>query len=146
MEAKLQALSYRPELFRAAFGDSTVTEAPVRRAIAQFERAMVGSNSRWDTAYASVYNPALPDKGLLLPLPGFTPQEERGRSGAFMHDGRFSTLAQVVEHCNSGVQPGPALNFWLNAPRVAPPPRQARSGPRPRHNAPRPHRPRRAAP
>lgn len=34
-------------------------------------------------------------------------------SGGFMHDGRFSTLAQVVEHYNSGVQDGPALDNRL---------------------------------
>lgn len=28
----------------------------------------------------------------------------------FMHDGRFTTLAEVVEHYNSGVQAGPALD------------------------------------
>ncbi len=37
-------------------------------------------------------------------------------SGAFMHDGRFSSLAQVVEHYNSGVQAGPALDNRLLAP------------------------------
>ncbi|MEJ6007840.1 cytochrome c peroxidase [Paucibacter sp. AS339] len=167
VETKLQALPYYPELFRAAFGDVTVTEARVRRAIAQFERAMISSNSRWDTAYAAVYDAALPDKGISLPLASFTAQEERGRalfmlpppqgglgcagchqppsfalspgslsngldagetvifkspslksvgrSGAFMHDGRFSSLAQVVEHYNSGVQLGPALDNRLIA-------------------------------
>lgn len=167
VEAKLQALPYYPELFRAAFGDSSVTESRMRRAIAQFERAMISSNSRWDTAYALVYNPALADKGLSLPLAGFSAQEERGRalfilpppqgglgcagchqppsfalapgslsngldpgetvifkspslksvgrSSAFMHDGRFSSLAQVVEHYNSGVQLGPALDNRLIA-------------------------------
>jgi cytochrome c peroxidase len=34
-------------------------------------------------------------------------------SGAFMHDGRFSTLEEVVEHYNSGVQDGPALDARL---------------------------------
>ena len=167
VEAKLQALPYYPELFLAAFGDTTVTEARIRRAIAQFERAMVSSRSRWDTAYTAVYNASLPDKGLSLPLAGFTAQEERGRvlfmlappqggvgcaachqpptfalgpgslsngldagetvvfkspslksvgrSGAFMHDGRFTTLAQVVEHYNSGVQLGAALDNRLIA-------------------------------
>jgi cytochrome c peroxidase len=109
----------------------------------------------------------LADKGLSLPLAGFTAAEERGRvlfmlpppqgglgcagchqppsfalapgslsngldagevvvfkspslksvgrAGAFMHDGRFSSLAQVVEHYNSGVQPGPALDNRLIA-------------------------------
>lgn len=165
VEAKLQALPYYPELFRSAFGDAAVTEARVRRALAQFERAMISTSSRWDSAYANVYNPALADKGLSLPLTTFTAQEERGRflfllapqqgglgcagchqpptyaltagslsngldagetvvfkspslksvsrAGAFMHDGRFSSLAQVVEHYNSGVQLGPALDNRL---------------------------------
>ena len=172
VEAKLQALPYYPELFRAAFGDATVTEARLRRALAQFERAMASTGSRWDNAYAAVYNRALPDKGLSLPLAGFTAQEERGRvlflqpppqgglgcagchqpptfalspgslsngldagetvvfkspslksvgrSGAFMHDGRFSTLAQVVEHYNSGVQAGPAVDNRLLQPNGQP--------------------------
>jgi len=34
-------------------------------------------------------------------------------SGAFMHDGRFSSLEEVVEHYNSGVQDGPALDARL---------------------------------
>lgn len=165
VESKLQALPYYPELFRAAFGDTVVTEARIRRALAQFERAMVSTGSKWDSAYATVYNPALPDKGLSLRLAAFTAQEERGRTlfmlpppqggagcagchqpptfalsagslsngldpgqsvifkspslksigraGAFMHDGRFNTLAQVVEHYNSGVQAGPALDNRL---------------------------------
>ena len=36
-----------------------------------------------------------------------------GLSRAFMHDGRFATLAEVVEHYNSGVQNGPALDNRL---------------------------------
>jgi len=167
LETKLAQRAHYPELFKAAFGDSTITELRARTAIAQFERAMISASSRWDTAYAAVYNATLPDKGLSLPLAGFTAQEERGRvlfmlappdgglgcagchrpptfalgpaSGsngldagetvvfkspslksvsrarAFMHDGRFATLDQVVEHYNSGVQLGPALDNRLIA-------------------------------
>ena len=43
-----------------------------------------------------------------------------GLSKAFMHDGRFSTLAQVVEHYNSGVQNGPALDNRLKDGAGAP--------------------------
>jgi cytochrome c peroxidase len=32
----------------------------------------------------------------------------------YMHDGRFATLEQVVEHYNSGVQQHPNLSFFLN--------------------------------
>ena len=172
--AKLQALPYYPELFSFAFGDGSITEPRLQRALAQFQRSMVSINSRWDSGYASVYNPALPDRGLALPLAGFTVAEERGRalfmappqqgglgcagchvppsfalaanarsngldpgettvfkapslknvglSRAFMHDGRFATLAQVVEHYNSGVQSGPALDNRLFGPGGAPRP------------------------
>ena len=41
-------------------------------------------------------------------------------SVAFMHDGRFATLDQVVEHYNSGVQAGPALDNRLKGPGGAP--------------------------
>ncbi|HTL97366.1 MAG TPA: cytochrome c peroxidase [Holophagaceae bacterium] len=34
----------------------------------------------------------------------------------FMHDGRFASFAQVVEHYNSGVQEGPALDRRLRGP------------------------------
>ncbi len=43
-----------------------------------------------------------------------------GVSGAFMHDGRFSTLDQVVDFYNNGVQAGPALDPRLTAPSGAP--------------------------
>jgi len=33
-----------------------------------------------------------------------------------MHDGRFTTLAQVVEHYVSGIQNGPALDQRLRGP------------------------------
>ena len=170
--SKLDALAYYPDLFTQAFGDSTITEPRVQRALAQFERAMVSTGSRWDTAFAQTFNPALADKGLSLPVPGFTVAEERGRflfinppgasgvgcaachapptfaltanarsngldagetkvfkspslksvglGSAFMHDGRFNSLAQVVEHYNSGVQAGPALDNRLIGPGGAP--------------------------
>eukprot|EP01034_Spumella_vulgaris_P004413 gene4413-5623_t len=43
--AKLQALPYYPALFTAAFGDATITEDRVQRALAQFQRAMVASRA-----------------------------------------------------------------------------------------------------
>ena len=171
---KLQTLPYYAELFTQAFGSPTPTEARLQTALAQFQRAMVSTNSRWDTGYAQTFNPALNDNGVNTAIPAFTAQENRGRqlfmgnanqgglncaachqpptfalaansrsngldagetvlfksaslksvaqSGAFMHDGRFSTLEQVVEHYNSGVRDGPALDNRLrgnnNQPRA----------------------------
>lgn len=162
---KMGASPYYPELFRHAYGDTAITEVRIQQALAQYQRAMVSVDSRWDAAYAQTWRPVLPDRGLDQPAPGFTAQEDRGRhlfvagpaqgglacaachvppsfalaansrsngldanettlfkspslknvarSSAFMHDGRFSTLEQVIEHYNSGVRNGPTLDNRL---------------------------------
>jgi cytochrome c peroxidase len=38
------------------------------------------------------------------------------RGGPYMHDGRFTTLGQVVDHYINGVQAGPALDNRLRGP------------------------------
>jgi len=161
---RMQSLPYYPELFSAAYGDAAITEERMQQALAVFMRAMVSTNSRWDEAFAQVFDPSLPDKGVNKALPGFTEEENRGRelfmapraaggqacaachqppsfalggsgsngldagearrmkspslknvalSSSFMHDGRFSSLEEVVEHYSSGVQDGPALDARL---------------------------------
>ena len=169
---RMEGLDYYPALFEFAFGNATITEARMQQALAQFERAMISSDSRWDRAYAQVFNPNAPNRNLNATLPGFSASENRGRqlfmtgrnnggagcsachqpptfalaansdsngldtgettefkspslknvglSSFFMHDGRFNSLAQVVEHYNSGIQNGPALDNRLrqgNAPQ-----------------------------
>jgi cytochrome c peroxidase len=155
-----------------AQASAPITEARIQQALAQFERAMISTNSRWDSAYAQVFNTGLPNRGLNVTLPTLTAEEDRGRqlfftapnvggagcsachvaptfalaansdsngldagesiifkspslknvalSKAFMHDGRFATLAAVVEHYNSGIQAGPALDNRLRGPGGAP--------------------------
>jgi cytochrome c peroxidase len=44
-----------------------------------------------------------------------------GVSGPYMHDGRFDTLEQVVEHYDNGVQDHPNLDPRLRAPGGGPP-------------------------
>ncbi len=168
---RMQTLPYYPELFLSAFGNASITEERMQQSLAMFMRAMVSTNSRWDDAYAQVFDPSLADKGVNKPLPGFTDQENRGRelfmapranggqacaachqppsfalggaghngldagetrrfkspslknaaqSAAFMHDGRFSTLEEVVEHYSSGVQDGPGLDARLKGADGAP--------------------------
>lgn len=166
--ARLQQIDYYQELFTLAFGSSTVTEDRIQRALAQFERAMISSSSRWDTAFAILFRRGTPDAD----LPGFSAQENRGwqlfRAGpssggaacgtchtpptfaldaasrsngldaseatvfkapslknaslskAFMHDGRFSSLDQVIEHYNSGIANSPSLDPRLKAPNGMP--------------------------
>jgi|CXWL01.1.fsa_nt_gi cytochrome c peroxidase len=170
--ARLQGFAYYRELFALVYGDSTVTVDRMQRAIAQYVRSIISTSSRWDTGYAQVFNPGLPDRGVNTPIPTFTAQENRGRElfftappqggggcaachvapsfalagnslsngldagetrifkspslknggvpGRFMHDGRFSTLDQVVAHYNNGVQDGPALDQRLRGPGGTP--------------------------
>jgi cytochrome c peroxidase len=164
---KMRASAYYPELFQLAFGDAAMSEDRVQKALAQFERSMVSTHSKWDTAYAAVYSASAPNKniGVSLLNQGLTASEERGRTlfiappqngglgcvgchtaptfalnansrsngldagetrifkspslknvaldSAFMHDGRFASLEAVIEHYNSGVQNGPALDNRL---------------------------------
>ncbi|MES2989698.1 MAG: cytochrome c peroxidase [Pseudomonadota bacterium] len=164
---KMNGVAYYPELFTFAFGSATITEARIQQALAMFQRAMVSTNSRWDTGYAAVFGAALPNRGVNLDLANFTAQENRGRAlffaapnapgggggcsachqaptfgldqnsrsngldagetilfkspslknagltGPYMHDGRFATLAAVIEHYDSGVLNGPALDNRL---------------------------------
>ncbi len=162
---KMSALPYYPELFQWVYGDSAITEDRVQKALAQYERSMVSTNSRFDTEFAKVYNPALGDRGIAAPFAGYTAQEARGKqlyllppnqggagcvtchqvptfalaansrsngldagettvfkspslknigiTGPYMHDGRFTSLEQVVDHYISGVQNGPALDNRL---------------------------------
>jgi cytochrome c peroxidase len=88
---KMQALPYYPELFKWVFGDSTITEARVQNALAQFERSIISSSSKWDRAYAVVYATipvgnsnqkfALPLNGTNIPaVDRFTVSEESGRA------------------------------------------------------------------
>ena len=163
--AKMQTLPYYPALFQWVYGTPAITEARIQRALAQYERSMISAGSRWDSGYATVYNPQLPDKGLSLDVPGLTAQENHGRrlfllppqqggeacgschrpptfalggnargngldvgettvfkspslknvgvGKAFMHDGRFASLEQVVDHYDHGVKDGPALDNRL---------------------------------
>lgn len=159
--ARLNAIAYYQELFTFAFGTATVTEARIQQALAQFERAMISANSKFDIGYALVFNPGAPNRGLNTDFPNFTAQENRGKTifmtgaggcsachqaptfalaansrsngldagetrifkspslksvglgGPYMHDGRFSTIEQVVEFYDNGIQDGPALDNRL---------------------------------
>lgn len=162
---KLQAVSFYPPLFQAAFGDDTVTSDRISRALAQFVRSIVSTNSKFDQAFynGTAANPdfngtftAQENRGLQLfgGGPGgvgcdrchtsTTQHSDRvhnngldlnndadegagngqfkapslrniGIGGPYMHDGRFNTLAEVVEFYNSQVQNNPNLDNRLRA-------------------------------
>ena len=159
---RLRTQLYYRELFAFAFGDSTITEPRMQRALAQYVRSIVSTDSRFDQGWSAVFDPARTDSGRGLPYPTFTAAENRGKElyltrvnaggagcqecheaptfafsprsggngldanearffkspalrnpgirGRFMHDGRFTSLEQVVDHYDTGVQLGPALD------------------------------------
>ena len=76
---KMRGLRYYPELFAFAYGDGTITEDRIQRAIAQFVRSLVSVDSRFDQGFAQVFNPLAPDRGLGAPFPGFTAEENQGK-------------------------------------------------------------------
>ena len=76
---KMEGTTYYPDLFAWAFGSATITEPRMQQALAQFVRAMVSHDSRWDSGYARVFSPSAPNRALDVDLPDFTSGENRGR-------------------------------------------------------------------
>lgn len=170
IQQRIAAKSYYPALFKAAFGDESITTDRISKALAQFVRSIVSYQSKYDIGREQVATPG-------APFPNFTSEENAGKQiflrpltngggacfgchtteafvndfpgptsngldvattndlgayettpnpkflGAFkvpslrgvglrapyMHDGRFKTLEEVVEHYNSGIQDHPNL-------------------------------------
>ena len=159
---KLAATSFYPDLFEDAFGDSTITDERIANAMAQFIRAMVSTESKFDQAFVDgeLDTGAFTDQeleGLQLfsgnagtggrdlgcirchETIGFVGDnthnigldlvdtDEGAGNGEFkvqslrniavsapyMHDGRFATLREVIDHYDSGVQDNPNLSNRL---------------------------------
>ena len=169
---RIAAQPYYPELFTKAFGDETVTTERISRALAQFIRAIMSYQTRYDEGRAQVANPQ-------LPFPNFTQQENQGKNlffnpqlggcagchgtegfvapgprnngldatnvadrgvggnvnnpaldglfkspslrniairAPYMHDGRFATLDEVIDHYSTGIQDNPNLSAPLRQP------------------------------
>ncbi|GEM_PF-388248 len=88
LREKMASLPYYPELFRWVYGDPAITDDRIRRALAQYVRSLVSVNSRFDTGFAQVFDPAAPQRGVQRPFPGYTAQEERGKQLFFGAPGR----------------------------------------------------------
>ncbi|NND61602.1 MAG: cytochrome-c peroxidase [Flavobacteriaceae bacterium] len=153
-ESSLQANNEYPQLFEQAFGTSTIDSTLVTKAIAQFLRTLVSSNSKFDRyllgeeeltpselngldvfmdeargdcfhCHGNPNNPLWGDNifhnnGLDetitdLGLGGFTgdPREfglfksgslrNLAYTAPYMHDGRFETLDEVIDHYSEGL-------------------------------------------
>jgi cytochrome c peroxidase len=86
LPAKLSAVSYYPALFKAAFGSEEITLEKISKALAQFLRAIVSHNSKYD-------------QGVDQNFANFTPLENLGRN-------LFSQ--KLCDHCHGG------SNFSMN--------------------------------
>lgn len=165
---KLQSVSEYRMRFQAAFKDGQINAVNITKALAQFERTLISSDSRYDQFLAT--GSGLSDselRGMLLF--NTSPNPERGIRGAncahchggtknylellhnngldqvyadlgigaitglksdegrfkvptlrnialtapYMHDGRFRTLAQVIEHYSEHLQESVSLSAFL---------------------------------
>lgn len=166
LEARLNAEPFYTDLFSRVFGTPAVTSARISRALAQFVRSIVSTQSKYDLGVAQGFtnftaqenqgrniffstvgncgachgtdnfvpgggaptnngleNPYV-DKGI-GDITGLVQDEGRFKvpslrnielTGPYMHDGRFTSLEQVVEHYNSGVVDHPNLSPPLRLP------------------------------
>lgn len=178
LEAKLTGISYYRPLFKAAFGDETVTSPRIANALSQFIRSIVSFQSKYDQGLAdNLSNLSADEKnGLRLlqinfctechsdfstaqygKLPSFLIADNTGINTGFgsnngletdysdkgigeithkpadqgtfkipslrnvaltapyMHDGRFATLEDVLEHYNHGIKGNPNIGIQLAA-------------------------------
>ncbi len=78
--ARIRERSFYAPLFTAAFGDDRVTSDRIARALAQYVRAIVSYDSKWDRGVTQVAS-------IADPFPNFTDEENRGKTIFFgQHD------------------------------------------------------------
>lgn len=168
LETRVAAEPYYQSLFTTAFGTPQVTSDRISRALAQFVRSMISTQTKFDAGVAvnfsnftaqenqgrQLFNgqagcaachgtdnfvpgPAIFNNGLENPsvdkgrgeVTGL-PQDEGlfkvpslrniALTAPYMHDGRFATLDQVVDHYNNGVVNHPNLSPQLRNPPGGP--------------------------
>lgn len=89
---ELEALPYYEDLFVAAFGDASITEDRIQKAISQFVRSIQSFDAKYDIGRALAPNDGAPfpnftqqenlGKQLFIAAPQFNPQGERVGGGA----------------------------------------------------------------
>lgn len=168
--AKLQASSNYPSLFKKVFGSDSITAANIAKAIAQFERTLISSNSKYDKylrkeldltaselrGRALFYTHPSPENGLRggncgdchtgdlagngsfhnngldsiftdIGLGNITKNlydngkfktpslRNIGYTAPYMHDGRFKTLQEVLDHYNEHIKGSLTVDPLLSA-------------------------------
>lgn len=72
--SKLTKIAYYNELFTFAFGNNTITENRIQRALAQFIRSIQSFDSKFDEGLAAV------NGNINAPFPNFSTQENNGKT------------------------------------------------------------------
>lgn len=165
---KLQATNYYPALFKVVYGDEKISAERIVKALAQFERTLISSDSRYDH-YLNGSAKLSDDEMRGMALFNTSPNPQKGIRGAncahchggpknylelfhnngldsiyadkgmvvftgigtdhgrfkvptlrnialtapYMHDGRFATLEEVVEHYSEHVKSSEALSAFM---------------------------------
>jgi cytochrome c peroxidase len=76
---KLEGVDYYNQLFSFAFGDNSITEERISKAIAQFVRSIESYDSKFDEGFAMV-NGTPSNGNIELDFPNFTPEENLGKT------------------------------------------------------------------
>ena len=113
--AVVSAQDYYVELFTNAFGSSEVTTDRISKALSQFVRSIVSTNSKYDVGRAMVNNP-------LADFPNFTAQENQGKNlfftapgnGLIACGGCHATEAFISKRLPGGPNPTQATNNGLD--------------------------------
>lgn len=168
LENKLQQITEYPPLFKKAFGTKKITTLLISKALAQFERTLISSNSKYDKIIRGEIVPTerekrainlffthpIPEAGIrggncgdchgshLTTLQTFhnngldtTPKDigvekitkkkqDKGKMKApslrnialtapYMHDGRFQSLEEVLDHYNEHIQYSSTLDALI---------------------------------
>jgi cytochrome c peroxidase len=96
LEAKLRLVPWYPALFQAAFGTAEVTTDRIARALAQFVRSIVSTESRFDTAFNAS---GVPDFAGTFTAQEFLGQQlYNGRAGCVRCHGTNAHISDAVHN------------------------------------------------
>ncbi len=76
---KLETIDYYNELFSFAYGNNTITEEKIAKALAQFIRSIESYDSKFDVGFAMVEGTHL-NENINLDFPNFTTEENLGKT------------------------------------------------------------------
>ncbi len=77
--SQLEGLDYYEDLFTFAFGDNSITEEKISKALAQFIRSIESYDSKFDEGFAMV-DGTPSNENIELNFPNFTPEENLGKT------------------------------------------------------------------